>query len=185
MSANITDVYSIVFNRLQNKVFGADTVTGWLQRDAQMLTFLSKLENAELTDGGSYEYTKANKPLGEKALEFIDEKFFAEDVLFKVELHRKKIHSRFVVCNNWNELLAYEECVKKPVNSVFLIEANEVFDANSGSEKFINYQNVSKVFTLIHNLAKETEGGDRTIFYERPLAFEFTLSESDLDHPIG
>jgi len=101
-----------------------------------------------------------------------------------VELHRRKIHKSFVVCNNWNELLAYEECVKKPVDSVFFVDKNEVFNKVQSSEKFVNYHNVSKVFKLISNLAKETEGGDRTIFYERPLVFEFTLTETDLEHPI-
>ncbi|WP_165742302.1 hypothetical protein, partial [Pseudoalteromonas sp. Z1A6] len=74
--------------------------------------------------------------------------------------------------------------MKAPVESIFFTATGECISDNSSSDKFTNYQNISKVFQLIQKLANDTEGGERTIFYERPLTFDFTLSESDLEHAV-
>lgn len=183
MSSKITETYSQVFNQLKDLKADSNSIEGFLHLTDEIVEDLRRLENAGLTSG-TYEFFKNNRSIGPKDLDSINDKFLADDVLCKVDLEPKKIHSNFVVCMDWDDLLSYEDSVKTPVKSVFFTSTGECISDNSSSVKFTNYQNISKVFQLIQKLANDTEGGERTIFYERPLTFDFTLSESDLEHAV-
>lgn len=183
MSSKITETYSKIFNQLEGIQVDSNSIEGFLHLTDEIVEDLRRLENAGLTSG-TYEFLKGNKPIGPQDLDSINDKFLADDVLCNVDLEPKKIHSNFVVCLNWDDLLSYEDSVKAPVESIFFTATGECISDNSSSDKFTNYQNISKVFQLIQKLANDTEGGERTIFYERPLTFDFTLSESDLEHAV-
>ncbi|MEL0639931.1 hypothetical protein V6260_04835 [Pseudoalteromonas aliena] len=183
MSSKITETYSKIFSQLEDLQADSNSIEGFLHLTDEIVEDLRRLENAGLTSG-TYKFLKGNKPIGPQDLDSINEKFLADDVLCNVDLETKKIHSNFVVCLDWDDLLSYEDSVKAPVESVFFTATGECISDNSSSDKFTNYQNISKVFQLIQKLANETDGGERTIFYERALTFDFTLSESDLEHAI-
>lgn len=183
MSTQILDAYAVVFAALDQKELQDGEFKGWLRLNPQLKDKLELLADAGLTSG-SYDFYKDGKPFSSANLSQLKPAHFENNIRFHVELTAQEIKSDYAICSEWNELLANELRVKSPVKYIFFSKAMTLLTPESEDEKYVNYLNVHKAYQFVKDLAESTEGGDSTIFYERPLNFEFVLKESDLTHSI-
>ncbi|WP_046007340.1 hypothetical protein [Pseudoalteromonas rubra] len=182
MQPHITEVYARVFSALKDRKASHDEFKGFLSITPELEKDLVFLCDEGITSG-SYDFTKDGKPGGSANLgKLIPANF--QGCVFEVELSKICIKPDSVVCASWSDLLKDETKVKKPVKHIFFTDSSILLSPGSTDEQYINYLKLSEAYKFIKELAESTEGGDKTIFYERPLTFEFTLTESDLDHPI-
>ncbi|KAF7787181.1 hypothetical protein PRUB_a4058 [Pseudoalteromonas rubra] len=182
MQPHITEVYARVFSALKDRKASHDEFTGFLSITPELEKDLVFLCDEGITSG-SYDFTKDGKPRGSANLGTLIPANF-QDCVFEVELSKTYIKPDSVVCASWSDLLKDETKVKKPVKHIFFTDSSILLSPGSTDAQYINYLKLSEAYKFIKELAESTEGGDKTIFYERPLSFEFTLTESDLTHPI-
>ncbi|QPL41697.1 hypothetical protein IT970_09290 [Pseudoalteromonas sp. A41-2] len=183
MKLNILKAYAVVFAALDVEEPQGDEFKGWLRLTPELKGYLELLADEGLTSG-SYDFNKDGKYASSANLSQLKPAHFEDNIRFNVELTAKQIKADYAVCSEWNELLANELRVKSPVKYIFFTNTNTLLTPDSGDDKYVNYLNVHKVYEFVKELAESTEGGDSTIFYERPLNFEFVLKESDLTHSI-
>ncbi|WP_017445688.1 hypothetical protein [Gayadomonas joobiniege] len=183
MSTEILDAYALVLAALEKKELQDGEFKGWLRLTPQLKDKLELLAGEELTTG-SYDLIRDGKPLSSANLSQLKQAHFQNNIRFHVELTAQKIKSDYAICSEWNELLANELRVKSPVKYIFFTNTMTLLTPDCKDEKYVNYLNVHKAYEFVKELAESTEGGDSTIFYERPLRFEFILNESDLDCSI-
>lgn len=183
MSSPILNAYALVFAALDQKEYQDGEFKGWLSLTPQLKEKLELLADAGLT-AGSYDFNKDGKPHSSVNLSQLKPAHFENNIRFHVELTAQQIKSDYAICSEWNELLANELRVKSPVKYIFFTKAATLLTPESEDEKYVNYLNVHKAYEFVKELAESTEGGDSTIFYERPLRFEFVLNESDLERSI-
>lgn len=183
MSTQILDAYAAVFAALDEKKLQDGEFKGWLRLTPQLKDKLELLADAALTTG-SYDFNKDGKPFSSANLSQLKPAHFENNIRFYIELTAQQIKADYAICSEWNELLANELRVKSPVKYIFFTNTSTLLTPGSGDEKYVNYLNVHKAYEFVKELAESTEGGDSTIFYERPLNFEFVLKEFDLTHSI-
>jgi len=183
MSTQILNAYAEVFAALDKKELQDGEFKGWLCLTPKLKDKLELLADAGLTTG-SYDFNKGGKPFSSANLSQLKPAHFESNIRFHVELTAQEIKSDYAICSEWNELLANELRVKSPVKYIYFTKAMTLLTPESEDEKYVNYLNVHKAYEFVKDLAESTEGGDSTIFYERPLNFEFVLKESDLTHSI-
>jgi hypothetical protein len=183
MPSHVLEIYSKVFSQLENRKLKDDNFEGSLKLTPELKTDLELLEKEGLTTG-TYDFTKTGADAGTIALSQIKKGHYGNEVKFKVDLTASKTNANYAVCSGWDYLLANQQKLKTPVKNIFFTTTKCLLTPSSTDEKYLNYLNVNQVYELIKRLAQSTDGGDKTIFFERPLTFEFILIESDLDHPI-
>lgn len=183
MQPHVLEIYSEVFSQLQNRRFENDEFKGTLKLTLQLKEALERLYDFELTSG-SYDLFKNNSKHGAASLFQFTSAHFNGDITIEVDLSSSEFKGDFVICGNWDALLANEAKVKTPAKNIFFTSDSTLLLPSSQDKKYQNYTNIQRVYGFVKSLAESTEGGERTIFFERPLTFEFTLSESDLLHPI-
>ncbi|KZN39830.1 hypothetical protein [Pseudoalteromonas luteoviolacea] len=184
MSASILEVYSHVFSRLKSVEILDKEVKGKLNLTEELASNLMALEKEGLTSG-AYNFTKRGKSAGTATLGELKPGHYIDDVEFEIDLSGFHETGTLFVCRDWNEFLSYSNVMESPKNQVFFTSTGELLSASSKITKFENYHSMVEAYQFIKSLANSTEGGNDTIIYERPLKFDFTLTEADLEHPVN
>lgn len=185
MNINPLQSYKVIFDKLDllgEIEHDASEYKGWVPLDKNIIEDLKVLYNNDLTTS-SYKYRTGDSN-GITSLTNLEKLKVSAGTDIQITLLSNEIKKDYAVCSNWNELLSYPDKIHKPVESIFFTESKELLEIDSNCLKFKNYQNLSHVVSLIKELAEETNGGSSTIIYERPLTFDFTLAESDLEHAV-
>lgn len=177
------NIYVDIFNMLDGVALEGGYFYGKLRLSNEVLTKLRSLENAELTTG-SCEIFKGENKITEKTFDAIDERLFSEDISARIDLIASHFSEGYVICSNWDQLLSYEEYIKNSVQNIFLTDCKSHFQPESSDHRFKNYLKVQNVYGLVKKLIHEQESGSNTIYYDRPLRIEFTLSHASLDSQI-
>ncbi|HAW93058.1 MULTISPECIES: hypothetical protein [unclassified Arsukibacterium] len=183
MTQHVIEIYSSVFSALEDKELISGDFKGKLKLNSKLKAALSLLEAKELTSG-SYSYFKDGSAKSSITLNQINIDRFDDSYFFEVDLSGNVSKGDYVICRNWEAVLTNETKVKSPAKYIFFTETETLLTPFSQEVKYSNYLNVQKVYHLVKRLAESTEGGDKTIFFERPLTFEFVLVEADLDYAI-
>ncbi len=184
MSRSLIDKYSFIYRQLSDRELDGDCFYGFLSvKEKEIEDALRHLHQENLTTG-SYEVFVGGNSVGGVNIEKIETKHKADDVTLKVDLSKKRIGSDYVICEDWNELLSYEEKIETPVDSLFFTGNETKLTSDESNQKFESYKTVGKLFSLIRELALETSGKADTIFYGRPLFFDFKLKEEDIEKPV-
>uniref|UniRef100_A0A486XIY2 Putative phage-related membrane protein n=1 Tax=Rheinheimera sp. BAL341 TaxID=1708203 RepID=A0A486XIY2_9GAMM len=183
MTQHVIEVYSSVFSALEDKELIGGDFKGKLKLNSELKDALTLLENKELTSG-SYSYFKSGSAKSSISLDQINIDKFDDSYFFEVDISSRAFKGDYVICNNWDAVLTNETKVKSPAKYIFFTQTETLLTPSSKDVKYCNYLNVQKVYYLVKRLAESTEGGDKTIFFERPLTFEFVLVETDLEYAI-
>jgi len=183
MQQQILEAYSTIFAALECRTLKEGEFQGELRLTDELKKNLEILEEAGLTSG-AYDFTKNGEPASSANLSQLKPGHYADNIRFNVDLSAQEIKPDYAICSNWNDILANELRVKSPVRYIFFTDTALLFSPSNNDEKYRNYLSIHKVYKLIAELAELTEGGDKTIFYDRPLSFQFVLREIDLEHSI-
>lgn len=183
MIRHVIEAYSSIFLALEGRKLINDEFKGRLTLTPELQADLARLEKESLTSG-SYKYYKNGSAGSNIAFSQIDLTKFDKSYSFQIDVSKQQFNADYVICDNWDTVLASEEKVKFPAKYIFFTQTETLLAPSSTDEKYCNYLNVQKIYNLIKALAESTEGGDKTIFFERPLTFEFILKESDLEFAI-
>ncbi|MFQ3257631.1 MULTISPECIES: hypothetical protein [Pseudoalteromonas] len=185
MNINPLQSYKVIFDKLgllEEIEHGDNEYKGWVPLDKNIIEDLKVLSTYDLTTS-SYKYRKGDSN-GITSLINLESLKDTSGTDIQITLLSNEIKRDYAVCSNWNKLLSYPDKIQKPVESIFFTESKELIETGSDCLKFKNYKKISHVVNLIKELARDTNGGNSTIIYERALKFEFTLLETDLNSSI-
>lgn len=183
MEPHILEIYSEVLNSLSESELSGDEFKGRLKITDDIKEKLILLQNSELTSG-SYTYYKNNEKISDIILNCIIPSDFYENYEFLVDLSSSCFKRSHIICRNWDTLLSNELLIKQPATFFYLTEPGILYTPDSDETIYTNYQATHGVYKLIRDLSLSTEGVENTIFYERPLRFDFVLQEKDLSNHI-
>lgn len=175
--------YSKIFNALENRALRNTDFIGELAVSESVLEDLRVLEREEITTG-SYRVKNKDGEVFLKDLDDIDHSFIDNNNKLEVDITAKHQAGNFVIFDNWGSLLSYEELIIDPVPNIFFTESSQLLTPESSDLKYNNYIRVQKLVDFIKGLSRATGGSDSTIFYQRPLSFEFKINEKTLDYSV-
>ncbi len=177
------EVYSIVFNMLEDRVLEDDVFKGWLCLDEEKKEMLELLVQHELSSG-SYQCTFNGAVLDPIDIRKISDKHLNDSFKFRVTLVQRSQRKATPIFRDWNDLLGYPDNLKKPLQQAFFTSSALMISENSDDPLFQNYQRVAGLIEVVELLIESNEGSGQTLFYQRPIKFDFVLEAEDLEHSI-
>ena len=186
MTMNPAQIYRDIFLSMQDRQESRDQFVCWMELDADKLASLKTLHGYSLADGSLN--VKANGKVNNSGvvLDRIQEKHFNDQYVFEVRLNKNNLNfgHDFIVCDNWNTVLKYENHIKKPIKNIFLTDSKNYFDINSTDSKYKNYLAMGELYSFIKFLTEESNADRDCIFYNRSYKFKIKACEDDLNYPI-
>jgi len=182
MIPNELAAYNRVLNRLEQKQAQDNSIVGIVNNlDESLISDLTLLSDRALTSG-SYEFDIGGENQDIVTIDGIKLAHYMFN--FKIDLIEEHSTGSYIITSNWEKLLKNEDFVISARGAVLLTDDCTLLTGETGNNLFNNYQKITNVHKLITSLASESEGSNKTIFYDRPISFHFILHESDLSHDI-
>ncbi|SBS35935.1 hypothetical protein MAQ5080_03315 [Marinomonas aquimarina] len=177
------EAYSIVFNMLEDRELEDDVFKGWLCLDEEKKEMLDLLVQHELSSG-SYQCNFNGAALDPIDIRKIADKHLNESFKFRVTLVQRSQRKATPIFRDWNDLLGYPNNLKNPLQQAFFTSSALMISENSDDPIFQNYQRVAGLIEVVELLIESNEGSGQTLFYQRPIKFDFVLEAEDLEHSI-
>lgn len=116
----------------------------------------------------------------------IQDNCFNSKYIFEVRLNKENLNlgHDFIVCNNWNTVLKYDQHIKKTIKNIFLTDSESYFDIDSTDSKYKNYLAMGELYSFIKFLSEASNADKDCIFYNRSYKFKIKACEEDLNYSI-
>jgi hypothetical protein len=170
----VLETYVNIFRLLSDAELKDGYFYGKIKLNEAIVADLKVLEQANHSTG-SCEIFKNNTKVSDKNFDALSEIFFAEDITARIDLIASHISEEYIICDNWNTLLAYEKNIKKCVQNIFFSDCENFLCSGSSDFRYMNYLKLHKVYDLVKQLMHEPDTDSNTIYYERPVKLDFTL----------
>lgn len=179
----VLDTYVDIFRLLSDAELKDGYFFGKIKLNEKIVADLKVLEQTNHSTG-SCEIFKNNSKISDKNFDVLSEQFFEDDITTRIDLLASNFSEEYIICDNWNTLLAYEKNIKKCVQNIFFTDYKIYLRSDSSDSRYKNYLKLHKVYDLVKQLMHEPDTDSNTIYYERPVRLGFTLPETALDSAI-
>lgn len=186
MTMNPAQIYRDIFLSMPDRHESHDYFVSWMELDADKLASIKTLNGYALAAGSLDVKVDGIKGNSGISLEKIQDKFFNSKYIFEVKLNKSNINCGhdFIICDNWNTILKYDQYIKKTINVIFLTDLEEYFDSNSADSKYKNYLAMGELYSFIKFLSEASNADTDCIFYNRSYKLKIKACEEDLNYSV-
>lgn len=183
---NPAQIYRDIFLSMSDRQENHDYFVCWMELDADKLDALKILKSYSLADGSLNVKVEGKQRGSGLDLSKIQDNCFNSKYIFEVRLNKENLNlgHDFIVCNNWNTVLKYDQHIKKTIKNIFLTDSESYFDIDSTDSKYKNYLAMGELYSFIKFLSEASNADKDCIFYNRSYKFKIKACEEDLNYSI-
>nr|WP_284108392.1 hypothetical protein [Acinetobacter pittii] len=183
---NPAQIYRDIFLSMSDRQESHDYFVCWMELDADKLDALKILKSYSLADGSLNVKIEGKQRGSGLDLSKIQDNCFNSKYIFEVRLNKENLNlgHDFIVCNNWNTVLKYDQHIKKTIKNIFLTDSESYFDIDSTDSKYKNYLAMGELYSFIKFLSEASNADKDCIFYNRSYKFKIKACEEDLNYSI-